>query len=164
MTAFVNHELPSETRRRVARYIDECPKCYAEYRWQQAIHAELSSQLPAFGRPSSPQLDRIWTGVYRELSAPSAPPARPQSQMRYGMAVLTITLVLMLPMFLKYQGQVAPLTVTQPTPYETLVAAVTDTSEYTHPVTVPTETQSSTAKTEIIAPAIAPTETPAANE
>lgn len=113
MTAYVNGELPLHARRRMARYIDECPQCYAEYIRQRHVQQELVNQIAAIGKPDAGQLDRIWSAI--QLDMKPARPNRAYFQMRYGLVTLAVFFALALPLLL-IDKQVASATVTQPTP------------------------------------------------
>jgi anti-sigma factor RsiW len=118
MTAYVHGELSPRSRRRVVRYIDECPDCYAEYQRQRRLMRELAADMPVFGEPSARQLDRIWAGVQAEVNR--LQPRAWQSRPGYGLAGMAMLLLLVLPLTLG-NGNVLPALATQPAPTERLV-------------------------------------------
>ena len=122
MVAFINNELPLAARRRVARYIDECPKCYNEYTRQRALQHKLTDTLPTFGQPQGDQLDRIWMAVQGELNTPPRP--RPAFQMRYGLVTMALVMGLMLPLLMG-NSNITQAAVTPPTPTEQTISAAT---------------------------------------
>lgn len=98
LPAFVNRELPARTRTHVAQHIDECEDCYRAYVHQRHLAREVMQGLPTFGTPTEPALDRMWTNIEQEMARPAAaswPPRR--LSLGYGLAVLALALLLMLP-------------------------------------------------------------------
>lgn len=116
MAAFINGELPLVARRRVARYIDECPDCYAEYLRQRDLAEELKRQLHMIGQPDHTQLNRIWENIQSDLSQPR--PQRPARRYptRYGLVAIILALVLMLPFILGQTSDYRTIP-SQPAPY-----------------------------------------------
>lgn len=110
MSAYIHGELSPQSRRRIARYIHECPQCYAEYTRQNQMARELRSELPGFGRPTRGQLDRIWAGIEAEIA-----PAPQRSRSRrggwrpykvgYGVVALALLLAVMLPAAMRSDAQ-----------------------------------------------------------
>ena len=97
MTAYLNGELSPGARRRMARYIAECPDCYAEYLRQLDLTRELESRVGGFGTPGVGQLDRIWANIEAEITTPApAPPVR-RRRARYGLVLLMLLLATLLP-------------------------------------------------------------------
>lgn len=158
MAAFINGELPPAARRRVARYMDECPACYEEYLRQKALHQELTSTLPTFGQPSTAQLDRIWSAVQQDVFTPSR--RRPVYRMRYGLATLALMLALAIPLFLG-EGSVRQAAATPPTPARVVSAATTSAPAATSPVATATGTDDQHMM--VIEPEAAPQRTPEAD-
>jgi hypothetical protein len=101
MVAYIHGELPIEAHRKVSRYIDECPACYAEYVRQRELKRYLSVSVPAMGQTDAQQINHIWMGIQAQLhqSSPS-----PTHHLRYMvqvsvMAMLSISVFLMLMLF-----------------------------------------------------------------
>ncbi|MYI40840.1 MAG: hypothetical protein F4063_02510 [Chloroflexi bacterium] len=114
MVRFVAGDLSAAARRRVARYIDECPDCYREYMRHRAFDQKLSHGLPALGRPSKRQLDGMWLALQSELSAPEKPAKsisdfarRSSLSFSSGVIALAICLAALLPITLGYHASVA---------------------------------------------------------
>lgn len=114
MARFVAGDLSDAARRRIARYIDECPDCYREYMRHRAFDHNLSRQLPTLGRPSKQQLDGMWMALQSELVAPSKPintlgdfTRRSSLHFSYGLAAVAICLAVLLPIALGYHASVA---------------------------------------------------------
>lgn len=118
MTAFVNGELSMDARRRIARYIDECPRCYAEYAHQRGLQQELMRTLPGLGKPDERQVSAMWDAIQRDLqpSATQQKPRVPHYQLRYGMATIVIVLILALPLTLSDTAANTTVSVTHPRP------------------------------------------------
>jgi anti-sigma factor RsiW len=126
MVAYINGELSERSRRRMARYIDECADCHAEYTRQRCTQREIHDRLPSIGRPQAGQLDRIWTAIQADLSRPATANYQPQRfQLRYGFAVMLMVAALVFPLLFS-DGGVSPAAATQPTP-DARVAYVDDT-------------------------------------
>lgn len=99
MAAYLNGELSVEAKRKVGRYIDECPACYAEYLRQRELKRYLSVSVPSIGKPDSQQLTQIWLGIQTQLNQPVSQP----NYLRYltqvsvvGMLSLSVFFVLMM--------------------------------------------------------------------
>lgn len=154
MVAFINDELPLKSRRRVARYIDECDVCYAEYIQQKQLQRDLVYKLPIIAEPSKAQVDIIWAGIQASLH-PNARPVRRRYRARYGVITFAVLLVVMLPFML---GNALPSTAvyaaTQPLPFNVSIAETTVApSYYARPVAMSTMTaehQRQVHETEII--------------
>jgi anti-sigma factor RsiW len=165
MVAYLNGELSPAARRRMARFIDECPACYAEYRRQRGLHEHLTVSLPPFGTPSQPQLDRMWTGIQQEMHR-SRSISWWQYSTRYGVLACLVALIFMLPVVvlpaaLEYTGvpQALP---TQPAP-QLPVALVTVTEAPVQQTPAPLATQAvalTTDEVNVMIPAAAPQWTP----
>lgn len=97
--ALINQELPQHTRRYVARHLDQCAACRAEFERQKAIKQELIRELPRFGKPNASALDRIWLQVQADLSPvpPSKPTRLPMKSYSFGGILAGLLLVLLLP-------------------------------------------------------------------
>ena len=126
MVAFLNEELPPDSRRRVARYIDECPECYQEYICQRDLHKELKRQLPVLGRPRSAQTSRMWAAIQDEIGLSGTPRGYKCGGIRYGLAALALVIALCLPILLLGDEVAAAVTVTQPTPRDKPETATAD--------------------------------------
>ena len=111
MARFVAGDLSLAARRRIGRYIDECPDCRRLYNRHRDFNHNLSRQLPALGSPSQRQLDNMWTALQGELFAPKEPSAaigdfarRNSLPFSYGLAAVAICLAMLLPIALGYGG------------------------------------------------------------
>lgn len=149
MVAFLNGELPLKSRRRVARYIDECDKCYAMYVREKELHRELTYQMPSFAEPNKPQVDMIWASIQAELQPNARPVRRSRFRMRYGVMTFAVLLLVMIPFMLgnalpttvvyaatqpapHNDGAIAETTVAPSQPFARPVAMATMTAEYVH--------------------------------
>lgn len=109
MTAYINSELPTKTRRFIARQIDSDPRCYDVYLQHRQTKQELERDLLIFGKADAPQLQNIWTNIQSELNAPTIATTttniQPRPQMKfslgYGLAIVLCVFALMLPMFVE---------------------------------------------------------------
>lgn len=127
MVAYVNGELPPAARRRIARYIERYPTCYAEYIRQREAARELHFRLPLVGQPERATLDRIWNAVQVELEGSSAPQIRRLSQrsvvssslsfrVRYGVLGLVMAVSFALPLTFSVNHTAFAVSLTQPIP------------------------------------------------
>ncbi len=139
MVAYINGELPPAARRRMARYIEGYPTCYAEYIRQREAARELNFRLPLVGQPEKPTLDRIWAAVQSELEADSIRlPASTSAnapvhasdtilrrqwrrepsgfRVRYGVVGLVIAMALVLPLTFGANYTAFAVSLTQPIP------------------------------------------------
>jgi anti-sigma factor RsiW len=78
-------------RRRIARHLHECDRCYARYQSDQALEPEMRRALSS---PPPGDFGRVWRGIQRDLAQPT-PAASP---MRYALALTALLLMLLLPM------------------------------------------------------------------
>lgn len=121
MVAYVNGELPPAARRRIARYIEQYPACYAEYIKQRNAARELQWKLPLVGHAEKPALDRMWSAINAELqqAAPqrrSLGGAKMQFQLRYGVLGLAMAFAIVLPMTFSGSRTAFALSLSQPAP------------------------------------------------
>ena len=100
MTAYLNDELPAQTRRFIARQIDSDSRCYDEYIRQRQTKNELDRTLPSFGRADRQQLSTIWANIQADLAKPLDPnpvtTKRPTYQLGYGVCIVVLVALLML--------------------------------------------------------------------
>ena len=114
MAQYLSGDLSDAARRRIARFIDECQDCYAEYIRQLAFANTLEQELAALGRPDSQKLDAIWASLQTELNQSARAPAsigadkpRASSSLGYGLVMLAISIALLIPMTAGYRASAA---------------------------------------------------------
>ncbi len=119
MARYLSGDLSAAARRRVARYIDESEDCYQEYMRQRAFALKLERGLPTLGQPDAPKLEALWSSIEKELQAPPARRAwledlrsPPRLQFSYGLTMVLISLLLLLPLAIGYQA--SPLAIELP--------------------------------------------------
>lgn len=105
MARFLSGDLSDATRRRVARYIDECEDCYREFMHQREFAHKLQRNLPVLGRPESDRLDQIWNSLQADLGEPITYGrsftdfgSRTSLQCSYGLVVFALIIALLLPL------------------------------------------------------------------
>ena len=115
MAQYLSGDLSDTTRRRIARYIDECQDCYDEYIRQRNLANQLERELPRLGRPSAQKLDSMWASIQAEMATPSDASSgmltyRPQKRQTwsYGLVMLMIAFTLIVPLLIGYHASVAP--------------------------------------------------------
>jgi anti-sigma factor RsiW len=128
MVAYVNGELPPAARRRIARYIERYPTCYAEYVKQKDAARELNFRLPLVGQPDKPTMDRIWMAVSAEMTSHHPDigsggtrkrrllTAPLSFRVRYGMLGLAMALTLAVPLTFSANHTAFAVSLTQPIP------------------------------------------------
>ena len=133
MAQYLSGDLSDTTRRRIARYIDECEDCYNEYIQQRNLANQLERELPAFGRPSAQKLDNMWANIQAELSKPAETqsnmlsfPSHKHHTLGYGLVMLLVVLTLVVPLAVGYRASVAPIQL--PPHPQTLVIVKTPTT------------------------------------
>lgn len=113
MAQYLSGDLSDVTRRRIARFIDECQDCYEEYIHQRTLTDQLKRNLPNLGRPDVNRLDCVWSSLQRELAPAGGPPLgqnfKPggNSTMGYGLVMFALTVALMLPMTVNFHASFA---------------------------------------------------------
>ena len=99
--AFINQELPVNARRYVARHLDECPVCRAQYETQKTLRHTLMAEVPRLGQPANGALDMMWSRIATELQTPTLPAPTRTSALRsaaYGFAATLAGLAMMMPL------------------------------------------------------------------
>lgn len=126
LTAYVHNELPPHLRRRVARHVDRCDRCYAALRREQELTRSLRGQFTGFGQPRSDQLTRLLPDILAEAKPRTR---RPRLLPGFGVAlVMSLVLALLLPVLMTPQAM-ADYAPDQPAPYmiaATATQSVTD--------------------------------------
>jgi anti-sigma factor RsiW len=97
--AFINQELPVNARRYVARHLDECPACRAQFESQKTLRHTLMAEVPRLGKPTSGTLENVWSRIAADLQAPPPAPTRtPFCTAAYGFAAALFGLGMLLPL------------------------------------------------------------------
>ena len=125
LIAYISHELPPKVRDKVARHFDQCESCYALYLQHKRTSNELQRVMPLVGNSRPPTFDRVWAAA--RLDA-----ARRTSNyypFRYGMAMIAITVLLLVPFALGRTNQVLAEPPTQPAPLLRVTPNVTAATE-----------------------------------
>jgi len=110
MAQYLSGDLSDATRRRIARFIDECHDCYMEYIRQLELASKLERELRLLGQPNSQKLDNVWAAIQTELSLPTSELSyrqqRPISSFGYGLAMLALSIALLIPMISGYHTSI----------------------------------------------------------
>ena len=123
--AYINHDLSPKIRNQVAQHLDQCEACYALYLQHKQTTRELRRVMPLLGNNRPPAFDRVWAAA--RLDA-----ARRTSNyypLRYGMAMLAITFLLLIPVALGRTNHVLAEPPTQPAPLLRVTPNVTAATE-----------------------------------
>jgi anti-sigma factor RsiW len=101
LAAYLDGELPTKTRRFIARQIDENPLAYREYIRAKQSKQVLEDALPSFGKPEAGQLNAVWANIQSELQKEETPkqrrPLLSHFSFGYGFALALFTLLLIAP-------------------------------------------------------------------
>ena len=115
LIAYIQHELSSVTRQRVARHVDTCSNCYRAYVDQQRLSRELHQAVPLIGQGKPPAFERVWAAT--RLDTRSGRRFSPAAySVRYGVVMLMVTLVLLLPFAMGKRVSTLASPPTQPSP------------------------------------------------
>jgi|GEM_PF-645221 len=98
--AFINQELPINARRYVARHLDECPACRAQFEAQKTLRQTLMAEVPRLGQPASGALANVWSRIAADLQTPTLPAPSPTRfrTAAYGFTTALFALGMMLPL------------------------------------------------------------------
>jgi len=125
LVTYIHRELPPKLHRKVSEHLDRCETCYALYLEHKRMSTELSRIVPTISAGKPPAFDRVWAAA--RLDA-----ARRTSNyypLRYGMAMVAITLLLLIPFALGRSNQVLAEPPTQPAPLLRVTPLVTVATE-----------------------------------
>src|SRR5574342_236238 len=97
LAAYLHRELPPVQRRKIARHLEACERCYRVYLQQQDLAQYLTRSVPLMGQGKQPGYNGVWTAIQQDLTHPrrTAPRSDPA---RYGFAALVATLMLLIPL------------------------------------------------------------------
>lgn len=102
MVAYVNGELPPNTRRFVGRLINDDERVYQEYIRQRHTKLKLERELPTLGHPDAGQLKAVWANIQAELNKPDKPDTppvrRPRYSLSYAVAAFMFVLAVLIPL------------------------------------------------------------------
>ncbi|MEZ4666820.1 MAG: zf-HC2 domain-containing protein [Anaerolineae bacterium] len=112
LVAFINHELPPTSRRRVASHLDTCPRCYRAYVEQQHLTRELKHVMPLVGQGTPPPFAHVWAAAHTDAKSVR----RTNYTLRYSVVMLAVMLVLLIPFALDRHSYTLASAPTQPSP------------------------------------------------
>ena len=125
LVTYIHRELSPKQQRKVAEHLDRCETCYALYLEHKRMANELLRIVPTVSSGRPPAFDRVWAAA--RLDA-----ARRTSNyypLRYGMAMVAITVLLLIPFALGRTNQVLAEPPTQPAPLLRVTPNVTVATE-----------------------------------
>jgi len=125
LVAYINHELSPKMRNHVSQHLDRCETCYALYLQHKQVTYELRRTLPLVGNNRPPAFDRVWAAARLDAVRRTTN----YYPLRYGMAMLAITLLLLIPFALGRTNQVLAEPPTQPAPLLRVTPNVTAATE-----------------------------------
>ena len=111
---FVHGDVSPLLRRRVARHLDHCPACYNLYLQELDLINDLKRNVPLIGKGHQPSFDAIWAEIQTDIVKPK--PRMPQFHMRYGLAMLALVIVFLVPLTMGNQNLTLASPPTQPAP------------------------------------------------
>ena len=125
LVGYVNHELSPKMRDKVARHLDECEACYVVYLQHKRTATELRRVMPLVGNHRPPTFERVWAAARLETVRRTSN----YYPLRYGMAMVAITILLLIPFALGRTNQVLAEPPTQPAPLQRVTPNVTAATE-----------------------------------
>jgi anti-sigma factor RsiW len=125
LIAYSSHELSPKMRAKVAQHLDHCESCYALYLQHKRTSSELRRVMPLVGNRRPPTFDRVWAAVRLDASRRTSN----YYPLRYGMAMIAITVLLLIPFALGRTNQVLAEPPTQPAPVLRVTPNVTAATE-----------------------------------
>ncbi len=139
MVAYVNGELSPALRQRMARYIEQYPACYAEYRRQRELRLELTERIPAFGvsQSRSVNMSHLWRNIEHEVAKPRRL-SLSASQLMVSLLAVGALLWLILLITTLHQSDGATLVITPPTPDNVVQVIETSNPNFIAPTIPPT--------------------------
>ena len=114
LVAFLHGDVSPLLRRRVARHLDHCPACYSLYLQELDLMRDLKRNVPLIGQGHQPSFDAIWAAIQTDIVKPK--PSLPRFHMRYGLAMLALVTVFLVPLTLGNQNLTLASPPTQPVP------------------------------------------------
>ena len=145
LVAFLHGDVSLLLRRQVARHLDHCPACYELYRQELDLMRDLKREVPFIGAMHQPRFDQVWAAIQQDIVKPKS--AMPRFHFRYGLAMMALVFVFLVPFTMGSQNfalaspptppvpltQQATLSGTEPGTEETAVAIsfLTDQSQVT---------------------------------
>ncbi len=121
LVGYVHHELSPTLHRRVSEHLDGCESCYAAFLEHKRSVSELRRVIPMVSSGRPPSFERVW-------AAASADAVRRTSNyypLRYGMVMLAISVLLLMPFAFGRTSQVLAEPPTQPAPLLRVTPSVT---------------------------------------
>lgn len=112
MSAYIQRNLPPQLQWQVSQHIHHCQNCYAVYLEEKRLITDLRRVVPKIGSGQPPAFERVW----KATQAASVRRSPPQYSLRYGMAMLVITFLLLIPFAMGKGNQVFAEPPTQPAP------------------------------------------------
>jgi predicted anti-sigma-YlaC factor YlaD len=110
LVAYIQRELKPAVQWRVARHLDRCKSCYQLYREHQQLTQDLRQTVPLIGNGYKPSFESL--RVSKRYSQP------PQFYaLRYGLAVVVVVLMLIIPLTIGRPGLTLAAALTQPAPH-----------------------------------------------
>jgi hypothetical protein len=137
LVAFLLGDVSPLLRRRVARHLDHCEACYVLYLRELDLMRDLKHEVPLIGAGHQPHFDRIWAGIQQDVV--KSKPIVPRFQVRYGIAMLALVLVFLVPMTMGNGNLAWAAPPTQPVPltqHATPSGTAPGTEETTAPITL----------------------------
>ncbi|MGB7340954.1 MAG: hypothetical protein WBC91_18800 [Phototrophicaceae bacterium] len=132
MGAYLDGELSPQSRRFIARQIDENTRCYRLYIDSKQTKQELERYLPSMGKPQTGQLESLWLNIQSELHQPQQRTVhrQPKYSLSYGVALLVLAIMLLTPLALDTR-------LAYSTPIADYALPVIDTAQITSAITTP---------------------------
>ncbi len=125
LVTYIHRELSPKQHRKVAEHLDHCETCFALYLGHKRMANELRRVVPLVGNGRAPTFDRVWAAARLD----AARRTNNYYPLRYGMAMLAVTFLLLIPFALGRTNQVLAEPPTQPAPLLRVTPNVTVATE-----------------------------------
>lgn len=115
LIAYVQRDIGPTLSHLMADHLDHCDACYRLFWQEKRLVNDLQLVMPTIGHDRAPSFERVWTAIQMQSVQRSYP------SLQYGIAMLSITLLMLLPFALGKGNQVLAAPPTQPPPIVRIV-------------------------------------------
>ncbi len=112
LITYLHRDLPPNQQRKIGEHLDRCQTCYTLYLEHKRISSELGRTIPIINSGRPPTFDRVWAAARLDAVRRTSN----YYPLRYGMAMVAITILLLIPFALGRSNQVLAEPPTQPAP------------------------------------------------
>ena len=110
--AFIRRDLAPRLHWQIAKHIDTCESCYAAYNQRKQLMFELKRVVPIMSSGKLPAFEEVWQATQAEKLRHTTS----RYSMRYGMVMIFVTVLILLPFAVGKSNHVFAEPPTQPPP------------------------------------------------